>query len=165
MEYMRPMHAFFRMDFRTWRAFAVKPNTVTFRRASGNFSANLTVFLIAAMLGITLSGSSRRENFRQYFDFTSSGSLGSAATKGMTQLRASAPSGSAWTCNIVRPVRSKHCNACGVCVGKFDHHCEFSLRHQRSWSSTAQPAINIALKTELLFAGVWTNNCVGYRNM
>ena len=69
------------------------------------------------------------------------------------------------TCNIVRPVRSKHCNACGVCVGKFDHHCEFSLRHQRSWSSTAQPAINIALKTELLFAGVWTNNCVGYRNM
>eukprot|EP01052_Picozoa_sp_SAG31_P004567 SAG31_NODE_190_length_20810_cov_20.296364_12_plen_158_part_00 len=40
------------------------------------------------------------------------------------------------TCNIVRPVRSKHCNICGVCIGKFDHHCEL---HTVPWQWNSPP--------------------------
>ena len=38
------------------------------------------------------------------------------------------------TCKIQKPARSKHCNICGCCVSKQDHHC------------------------------IWINQCVGYSN-
>lgn len=27
------------------------------------------------------------------------------------------------TCKLVRPLRTKHCKVCGVCVARMDHHC------------------------------------------
>lgn len=38
------------------------------------------------------------------------------------------------TCYVKRPLRSKHCASCGVCVARMDHHC------------------------------IWINRCVGYGN-
>lgn len=37
-------------------------------------------------------------------------------------------------CELVRPVRARHCRLCGTCVSRYDHHC------------------------------AWTDNCVGYSN-
>jgi ankyrin repeat protein len=37
-------------------------------------------------------------------------------------------------CELVRPVRARHCRLCGMCVSRYDHHC------------------------------AWTDNCVGYNN-
>jgi len=37
-------------------------------------------------------------------------------------------------CKVIRTARSRHCNVCGVCVERMDHHCS------------------------------WLNNCVGVKN-
>jgi len=37
-------------------------------------------------------------------------------------------------CKVIRTARSRHCNVCGVCVERMDHHC------------------------------AWLNNCVGVKN-
>lgn len=38
------------------------------------------------------------------------------------------------TCLVIKPIRSKHCSQCGVCIARLDHHC------------------------------AWLNRCVGYDN-